>query len=243
MPTKVIIRGVRIGYANGLNEARVNVKANNPNAKPQYSCVFFVPDADQAAIKAIQAAMWAAASAKFGDKAQVKWAQVHANNKIPFKSGALHPDREGYAGNMFLQANAKAEQPPKLFDIFEDAPGSGRPMVLTRPQNRIYSGAVVNIEVNFWAYDKGADGIACDMLLVQFAADGERFSGGAAQADESAFSAQAAPTAAIGGFGGGVPAAPAFAAPAAPAFAAPAAPGFPQVGVPSTAQFAVTSPF
>jgi hypothetical protein len=220
VPTKVIIRNVRIGYANGLNEARVNAKAQ-AGAKPQFSSVFFVPETETAAIQAIQAAMWAAVTAKFGDKANIKWTQIHANNKIPFKNGALNADKDGYLGNMFLQANARENQPPKLLDIFEDAPGSGRPAVLNRPQNRIYSGCYVNLEVNFWAYDKGADGVACDMLLVQFAADGERFGGGVT-ADESAFGAAAAPTAAIGV----APAAPAFAAPAAPAFAAPAAPQF-----------------
>ena len=220
VPTKVIIRNVRIGYANGLNEARVNAKAQ-AGAKPQFSSVFFVPETETAAIQAIQAAMWAAVTAKFGDKANIKWTQIHANNKIPFKNGALNADKDGYLGNMFLQANARENQPPKLLDIFEDAPGSGRPAVLNRPQNRIYSGCYVNIEVNFWVYTNKAEGVSCDMLLVQFANDGERFGGGVT-ADESAFGAAAAPTAAIGV----APAAPAFAAPAAPAFAAPAAPQF-----------------
>jgi hypothetical protein len=251
-PTKIIIRGARIGYANGLNEARVNAVAL-PGAKPQFSSVVFVPETDTVAVQAIQAAMWAAVSAKFGDKATLKWAQMQANNKLPLKNGNLKADKDGYAGNLYLAANAKESSPPKLLDIFEDAPGSGRPAVLARPQNRIYSGCFVNLEVNFWVYTTGAEGVGCDMLLVQFAKDGERF-GGSVTADESAFSAKAAPTAAIGAPAFAAPTAPAFAAPtapafaapaapAAPAFAAPAAPGFPQVGVPSTAQFAPPAPF
>jgi hypothetical protein len=231
-PSKVIIRGVRIAYAQGLNEAKINALAP-AGAKPQYSSVFFVPETETAAVAAIQAAMWAAVSAKFGDKAALKWAQMQANNKLPLKNGNLKADKDGFAGNLYLSATSNESQPPKLLDIFEDAPGSGRPAVLTRPQNRIYSGCYVNIEVNFWVYTNKAEGVSCDMLLVQFAADGERFGGGVT-ADESAFGAQAAPTAAIGA----APAAPQFAAPAAPQFAAPAAPQFAAPAAPAAPAFA-----
>lgn len=225
-PTKIVLRNVPIGYANGLNEARINAKATSATAKPQFSSVFFVPKASTDVINAINAALWAACVLKFKDKAELKWGQIFANNKVPFKNGDLNRDKPGYEGTMYVQANARADQPPVLLDNIESEPGSGRPRRLDRPQNRIYSGALVNVELSFWGYDKGSDGLACDMLVVQFAGDGERFSGGAA-ADESAFGAAAAPNVGIGAAPAAPAGPPANAAPAAPQYAAPSAPAAP----------------
>jgi len=249
---RLIIRNVRIAYADGLNVARVaKSKTPNPNAKPQFSSVFFIPKSDAAAIQAIQMAMWSAVQTKFGQQAEAKWRLINANNKLPFRDGDLKfndqgQPMDGYAGNMFISGNAKADRPPILLDLYETAPGSGVPLKLERPQNRIYSGCYVNIEISMWAYDNNSDGVGADLLLVQFAGDGDRFGGGG-EANVSAFGAVAAPQVAVGFGGAPMPAAPQFAAPqfaapAAPQFAAPAAPQFaapaaPQM--PAAPQFAV----
>jgi hypothetical protein len=226
---RIIVRNARIGYADGLNVARIaKTKTPNPNAKPMFSSVFFIPKSDTAAVAAIQAAMWAAVQAKFGQQAEAKWRQIMANNKTPLKDGDLKFNQQGepmdgFAGNYYIQANAKQDRPPLLLDLYETAPGSGIPAKLERPQNRIYSGCHVNVELNLWGYDNGADGIGGDIVVVQFAADGDQFSGGGAP-DMGAFGAVAAPTAQMGFAPAAAPAAPGFAPPAAPTFAAPAAP-------------------
>jgi len=86
----------------------------------------------------------------------------------------------GYAGQVILTTKRKVEK--------------GRPLVIDRDKSplaeadgRIYRGCYVNISAEVWAQDnKFGKTLRCELLGVQFAADGDAFSAGSI-ADESDF--------------------------------------------------------
>lgn len=217
-PHILTLQGVRVMYASDLNAARAQAAqpGQQPGA-PKFGCTVLIPNEAQHVLKASQAAMWAVAQKKWKDAAQNVWMELDASQKLALKSGATKATKPGYLGNFFLAPSANADRPPVLLDKYA-APGTTVPAELVRPQNRIYSGCHVNIQIAFWAQDNDfGKRINVEVLAVQFDGDGERFGDGGAVANTSVFGAVQAPTAGI------PPAAPAFEIPgaAAPAVTAP----------------------
>lgn len=222
LPTRFVLRNVRVAYAHGLNAPQAQQQQQQPGQQqgdPKYSAVFLFPEAAADVLQGVQGILWEAVQKEFGQTAQAVWQELAASNKLCLRSGATKASQEGFAGNYFISGSAKQSHPPVLLHKFLNEQGTG-PQELKRPQNVIYSGAYVNVQLNVWVQNNNyGRRVNCEILVVQFAADGESFGGGAS-ADTSVFGGIAAPTAAIGG----APTAPGFAAPAAaPGFAAPAA--------------------
>jgi hypothetical protein len=248
VPSRVMLRNVRIAYANGLNTPTSQTPAPGQQAgDPKYNAAFLFPESATDVLQGVQQVMWDVCVAEFKDQATNIWAELQASNKLALKSGAAKASQEGFLGNWFVSPSAKKERPPLLLHKYLRPDGKGV-QELARPQNIIYSGCYVNVQIAFWAQNNNyGKRINCELLAVQFAEDGESFGGGAS-ADTSVFGGMAAPAAQAGfgaapaaaPFGAAPVAAPGFAAPAAtPAFAAPAAQQF---GAPAATAFAAPAP-
>lgn len=120
--------------------------------------------------KRVEAAIIEAATEKFGKKAQAQLNAMKGNsNKYCYLSGDLK-EYEGYAGMMVLTSHRKQD--------------AGRPLVIDGQKNPLtvedgkpYAGCYVNATVDIYAQDGTNSGIRCGLNGIQFAADGDAFSG------------------------------------------------------------------
>lgn len=120
--------------------------------------------------KKIRAAIDEAMKEKFKGKAAAKLEEIASNsNKNCYVKGDLK-DYEGYAGKMVLSSHRKQEAGrPTILD------GQKRP--LTPEDGKPYAGCYVNASVDIYAQDGQNWGIRCGLNGVQFARDGDSFSG------------------------------------------------------------------
>lgn len=235
IPTRFVLRNVRVAYAQGLNTPQAGQSQPGQQAgAPKYSAVFLIPEAAAEVLQGVQTVLWEAVQKEFGATAQAVWQELSASNKLCFRNGATKASQEGFLGNWFISASARESHPPKLLHKYLNAAGNA-PEELKRPQNVIYSGSYVNVQISIWLQNNQyGRRVNAEVLVVQFAADGDNFGGGAS-ADTSVFGGVAAPS----GFAGAAPAAaqmPAFNIPAAaPSFpaAAPSFPAAPAASMPS----------
>lgn len=228
------VYNVRLAYAQDLITPRAMARDDGTPGVPRYGATILIPETDTDTLNAIQALMWAIAQEKFGAQAQGVWMEMQASGKLALKSGATKASKEGFLGNFFISASAKAERPPMLYHKY--AGPDGKVQQLPRPNSVIYSGCYANVQLSFWAQNNGyGKRINADVVAVQFAGDGTAFAGSATGVDESAFSGEAAPDA----FQVPPQAAPQF----APPQAAPAAPqAAPQFAPPAAAPAAPMQP-
>jgi len=133
---------------------------------------------DHKQIPEIEAHMLKAANKKFGDKkgaAVLKAAKLIG--KVPLRDGDIKADYDGFEGNMFLSARTAADKGrPQVVDNL-------RQPVVAGDKNAPYDGCYADLIISFYGYDKGNNGIGCGLKVVQFRANGERFSGGGKPAD------------------------------------------------------------
>lgn len=128
--------------------------------------------------KAIQAAIIEAANETFGKKAAVMLDSIKGNsNKFCYVRGDLK-EYDGYAGMLVLSGHRQQKAGrPLLID--------GQKNPLTAADGKPYAGCYVNASLDIYAQDGTNSGIRCGLKGVQFAADGDAFSGSrVASADE-----------------------------------------------------------
>lgn len=188
MTTKMfLLKNVRITFPKLFKD---QAEAFGGKGDPYYSASFLLaPDHPQ--IKELKQAIRAAAVAKWNDKADGVLKVLAAKDKLPIHDGALKSDKPygaAYQGMLYVSArnNAKTSPPVPVYDKFID-PATGKARVITDPNDprAPYSGAYVNVYLNFFGYSNEGEGIGAGIGGVQFAADGERLSGGvAASADD-----------------------------------------------------------
>jgi len=140
----------------------------NPGDEPKFKATFLI-EKDSPQIKAVEAAIKAAATEKWGAKADAIIKGVRANpNKFCFQDGDTK-DYDGYEGMMALSASSKS-----------------RPLLLDRDKNQLveadgrpYAGCYVNASLEVFAYTNSGNGISAALKGVQFAKNGDAFGGGA----------------------------------------------------------------
>lgn len=93
--------------------------------------------------------------------------------KLPSDRGCLRNGddlgKEEYEGKFVLSASTKKR--PVVVDTKMEP--------LTEDDDKIYSGSICNVNVNLWAQDNQfGKRINCELLAIQFKADGERLGGG-----------------------------------------------------------------
>lgn len=134
---------------------------------------------------AIRAGIQEVANEKFGAKAASFLKQWEGNSqKFCYLDGNLK-EYDGYEGMMYLSAHRRQNDgPPTILDR-RPKNDDGSPNLLTAASGKPYAGCYVNASVEIYAQDKDNPGIRCGFTGVQFASDGDAFSGGkAASADE-----------------------------------------------------------
>jgi len=164
MSTSVKLKNVRLSFPDLFDATQYQ------GVGPfRYNASFLIePGSDND--KAVQAAILEAANEKFGKKAGTVLAGMRGNsNKYCYVSGDTK-DYDGYQGMMVLSAHRKQE--------------AGRPLVIDGNKNPLrpedgkpYAGCYVNATVDIYAQDGQNAGIRCGLKGVQFAGDGDAFSG------------------------------------------------------------------
>jgi hypothetical protein len=148
---------------------------------------------------------------------------------------------DGYEGNVFITAGR--DKMPQMIDANGQAVDPANTMACQAVARKMYGGCYVNAAIKPWLQEnKHGRGIRCDLVAVQFFADGTPFGEGAIDAS-NLFGATPQVAAAAGGSAPAMPGFPGMpGAPAAPAWGAPQVPGappampaapFPQAAVPA----------
>lgn len=202
MSDVIVLTKVRIAFPH-IKEPQVS----KDSGRSMYNAVFLVAPDHAGYIQFMQ---------KVGELALAKWKEktadvmniinadakkrcyVDGNTKINQSTFKVY---DGYAGNIAISANNK--NPPQVFDAQGKQVDPNNTMVYKAESGKIYGGCYVNAVVKPWIQqnDHGV-GIRCDLVAIQFAADGESF-GGSTEPDVTgvfgAVSVPAAPVAAPAG--------------------------------------------
>lgn len=149
-------------------------RAFKPGDEPKYKATFLI-EKGTAQAKAVEDAIVATAKEKWGAKAESVLKSIRGNpNKFCYQDGNTK-DYEGYEGMMAFAASNKAR--PTVLDR-DKTP-------LTQADGKPYAGCYVNAVLDLFCYDNSGNGISASLGGVQFAGDGDAFSGGRpASADE-----------------------------------------------------------
>lgn len=166
--TRVVLEG-RFSYLS-VFEPRV---IEGSNGEPKYY-LSLIMDKDTKAsrvnIKRAQAAIEAAK--ELGKTKCPKWGgKVPKMLKISLKDGdeREHEDKNPeYDHAMILNCSATLKSPPGIVDA------QGKEMLDPR---KLFSGCYGKIEVNFFPYDKGSNGIGCGLNFVMLTEEGEPLAG------------------------------------------------------------------
>lgn len=166
--TKVILKGVRLSYANIWEPKETD------SGEMKYSTAILIPKTDKKTVAAINKAVEAAkieGKSKLANKA----GKIPASIKLPLRDA----DEEGkdedevYAGHYFINANSTRK--PQIVDKRKDS---------IEDRDEVYSGCYANVSVNFFAYNSNGNiGVGCGLGNIQKVKDGERLGGGST-ADE-----------------------------------------------------------
>lgn len=167
---KIKLQNVRLSFPD-LFEA----KTVAGEGKPAFSATFLIDPADKQ-VAAINAAIDAAATAKWGAKAAAILKQIRATDKACLHNGDAKASYDGFAGNLFISARNPVR--PTVIDADKTplVESSGKP----------YAGCYVNAVVEIWAQDNSyGKRVNATLMGVQFYRDGDSFTGGgAASADD-----------------------------------------------------------
>ena len=166
---KVMLNNVRLAFPQLFEAKQVNGEGD-----PAFSAAFLI-EPGSANVKAVEAAIAAAAQEKFGAKALDVLAQMRKADKTCLHDGNNKPDLDGYADMLYVSARTKA-----------------RPLVLGQDKSPLtvadgkpYGGCYVNASLDIWAQDnKFGKRINAQLRGVQFVRDGESFAGGGAASED-----------------------------------------------------------
>jgi hypothetical protein len=125
---------------------------------------------DDPQVKTLEALITSVAQATWGVKAADVLKQLKAKDSICVHSGDLKADYVGYAGNLYISARSEAR--PLIID--------GARRILSASDGKPYAGCYVNAVLDIWAQDnKFGRRVNAGLKGLQFAADGDAFSGSA----------------------------------------------------------------
>lgn len=166
---KIVLKNVRVAFAQGLfTPSAVG------DGEPTFGASFLLPK-DHPQIKEISDVIQQVAKEKWNEKAGDLLKQLKATDKLCLHDGDTKASYEGFPGNFFVAANNRSR--PTVVDR-DKTP-------LTQQDGKPYSGSFVNVSLDVWAQDnKWGKRVNATLLAVQFAKDGESFSGGASFSDD-----------------------------------------------------------
>lgn len=145
-------------------------------SEPRYSAAFIVERGSEND-KAIQAGIQAVAAEAWPKKTAEMLASFKGHSgKMCYVSGDLKT-YDGYQGMNILSSHRKQKDLRPLVLGPDVDPATGELRRLTPEDGKPYAGCYVNASVELWAQVKDYPGIRCTLLGVQFAGDGDAFSG------------------------------------------------------------------
>ena len=128
-----------------------------------------------AGIKLVKAAIEQVASEKWKDKAPSVLKALQAKEALCLRDGSGKAEYEGYDGMMYVSARNKTRPHVLAQDKTPLTEASGKP----------YSGCYVNVSLDIWAQENQfGKRVNAKLLAVQFAKDGEAFSGGESYSED-----------------------------------------------------------
>jgi hypothetical protein len=195
--------------------------STDPNASPKYNADFILSPND-AGFTSFMNEVNKVAMGKWLEHAQAVMQIINSDRKLRcYGQGSERIDSKtfkpynGYEGMVYISASRPGDQPPQMIQA------DGRPvdpvntMAYQAIARKMYGGCYVNAAVRPWAQQNThGRGIRCDLIAIQFAADGEPF--GEAQPDATGLFGAVATSSQQ-------PQVPAF---GAPAFGSPTVPSF-----------------
>lgn len=172
MAIKVKLQDVRLSFPDLFEAKEFEVG----DGKARYNASFLVVPGS-ANDKAVKAAMLAAVEEKYPGKGAAKLAGFMAkSNANPYADGNTK-EYDGYADMMCLSAHRReSDGPVGVFGNVID-PETGKVVVLTARAGKPYAGSYVNATVEIYVTEGKFPGVRAGLNGVQFARDGDAFSG------------------------------------------------------------------
>lgn len=172
---------------------------DNPNAPKKYSADFIL-EPNHPGFQQFMALYAKMASEKWGEHAQNVMQLIQNDRKLRcYGAGNEKVDKKtfqpykGYANMVFIATNT--ERPPQMIQSDGQPVDSANTMAYQAMARKLYGGCYVNAAVRPWLQEnKHGRGVRCDLIALQFAADGEAFGEGAIDV-APLFGAVAAPAA------------------------------------------------
>jgi hypothetical protein len=169
----IMLKNVRIAFCQSALGAAEDYQGNG---NFRHSATFII-EPGSANDKAIRDAIKAEAVTVFAKKADATLKSLEGNsNKYCYQPGDLK-EYDGFQGNMYIGAHrGKKDGPPLLLDNDKQ--------VLKGDEGRIYAGCYVNAKVSIYCQDGKNSGVRCGLKGIQFAKDGDAFSGAVRAKDD-----------------------------------------------------------
>lgn len=166
---EVIIKNVRLAFPNIWTPQSIN------DGEPSFGANFIVvPESDN--VKLLAAAVKKVAADKWKDKADGVLAKLKQEGRVCYHTSPMTNSSgevySGFEGMHWVRSSNKSR--PMIVDRNPSVP-------LTQADGRPYGGCFVNAKIDLWAQDnKYGKRINASLLVIQYVAPGEAFSGGAA---------------------------------------------------------------
>jgi len=169
---RVLLKNARLAFPKLFTAEQVNGQGD-----PKFGCSLIIPP-DHPQIAEIEAAMEAVGKAKWAAKWPTLKKAMEKQDRLGLHDGDIKSKYEGYAGNLYISANAQESTPPTVVDRDRTS--------LSKTSGRPYAGCYVNASIEFWAQDNQfGQRVNAQLRGVQFLRDGDAFSAGRpADADE-----------------------------------------------------------
>lgn len=133
------------------------------------------PVADAAQVKAVQAAMLAAATDKWGAKGKAVYELLNKTDKLALHDGNLKLQYDGFEGMLYVASNNSIRPRLRMRDGVTD---------VVESDGVLYSGCYVVAYLAAWGQDnKFGKRINCELRGVQFHSDGDAFGAGSVASD------------------------------------------------------------
>lgn len=162
---KFTLKNVRLSFPNLFVATTMGTDAKE---KPAFNAAFLIDPTDPQ-VAELNKAMDAAGREKWGDKAAATLKALRAADKVCLRSGDLKAQYQGYEGMLYVSARSAAR--PTVLNS-DKTP-------LTEQDGKPYSGCYVNAVLDIYAQDNSfGKRINASLMGVQFARDGDAFSGG-----------------------------------------------------------------
>ena len=199
MPEIILLTNARNSFPH-LVEPQSTVDQATGKTRISYS-IDLILTPDSPSFKSFMQEVQKLALAKWGENAGAVLQMVQSDRKTRcFGSGNEKIDKKtfkpfkGYENQLYI--TAIKDRPPQIIGTDGNAVEDGNTMAYQMLTRKMYAGCYVNAAVRPWLQDnKFGRGIRCELIAVQFAADGEAFGEGDADAS-SLFGAVAAPASA-----------------------------------------------